>query len=152
MIKLWNLFFYCTKINMDDGILERHRVMKKQTSKILQFCYYEKLQDKTAHSLCSIGKCSDSPTPPKNKKLLFFFCAGHGLNALLCHPGPKKTRAPFLPAGCPHTVDPVNAALSPPCGCPLPRTMATQSQRKDKNSLLNISRENTAPWQRAGGN
>lgn len=27
---------------------------------------------------------------PKNKKLLL--CIGHGLNALLFHPGPKKTR------------------------------------------------------------
>lgn len=55
----------------------------------IKFCFREKtVQDKMSPSLCSFGECLDSPPPQKQKVLL---CIGHGLNALLFHPGPKKT-------------------------------------------------------------
>lgn len=98
----------------------------------------KRVQDKTLHSLYSVGNAW-TLLRPENKKGLFFGPGLHGLNALLCHPGPKKTRAPSLTAGWPHTVVPINGSpFSPACVCesvcPLlgPRAAAKKANAKTK--------------------
>lgn len=116
-------------------------VLKKN----LHFCFYEKLQDKIAHSLCSVGECLDSPPPQKQKAP--FLALGHGLNALLCHPGPKKTRAPFsLPAA--RTQWSLLMQLLLPVSVPTAEDDGHAKPTQRQNSLHNISRENTVHAER----
>lgn len=77
---------------------------------------------------------------PKTKRS--FFCISHGLNALLCHPSPKKTRAPFsLPAA--RTQWSLLMQLLLPVSVPTAEDDGHAKPTQRQNSLHNISRENT---------
>lgn len=91
------LIFKCKEIFKRKIDISANWFMQKTNMQILQFCFYEKLWMTKWLIHCVLLGNAWTLLRPKNKKLLF--CVGHGLNALLCHPSPKKTRAPFsLPA------------------------------------------------------
>lgn len=118
---------------------------KTNKQKILQICFYERLCRTTQLIHCVLSGNAWTLLLPKNKKLLF--CVGHGLNALLCHPSPKKTRAPFsLPAA--RTQQSLLMQLLLPVRVPTAEDDGHAKPMQRQNSLHNISRENTVHAER----